>query len=110
MLDGTPVLDIKPYIPHYDNPVTLNQQWNTEKHLGNDIYGSNSELIDHSRIPREAPDGEEEGSPNDLSSAASSMQISEQVCPVTSNLKKSFMKKCPHNFSFILGESTKMDF
>ncbi|KAK7586113.1 hypothetical protein V9T40_003989 [Parthenolecanium corni] len=79
MLDGTPVLDIKPYIPHYDNPVTLNQQWNTEKHLGNDIYGSNSELIDHSRIPREAPDGEEEGSPNDLSSAASSMQISEQV-------------------------------
>lgn len=80
MLDGTPVLDIKPYIPHYDNPVTLSQQWNAEKHLGNDIYGSNSELIDHSRIPREAPDGEEEGSPNDVSSAVSSMQISEQVC------------------------------
>lgn len=80
MLDGTPVLDVKPYIPHYDNPVTLSQQWNAEKHLGNDIYGSNSELIDHSRIPREAPDGEEEGSSNDVSSAMSSMQISEQVC------------------------------
>lgn len=84
MLDGTPVLDIKPYIPHYDNPVTLSQHWNAEKQLGNDIYGSTSELIDRSRIPREAPDGEEEGSANDVASAVSSMQISEQVSLVIS--------------------------
>ncbi|RZC39716.1 nef-associated protein 1, partial [Asbolus verrucosus] len=24
MIDGTPVVDIKPYIPHYDNPVMIN--------------------------------------------------------------------------------------
>ncbi len=76
MLDGTPVLDIKPYIPQYDNPVNLSQQWSAEGRLSS--TDDQDELGDHSCIPREAPDGEED-SLDDLQSATSAMQLSEQV-------------------------------
>ncbi|XP_063709561.1 tRNA (adenine(37)-N6)-methyltransferase [Culicoides brevitarsis] len=47
MVDGTPVLDIKPYIPHYDNPELV-----YEPNL-NDTPNNLMEIC------REAPDGEE---------------------------------------------------
>lgn len=54
MLDGTPVLDIKPYIPQYDNPFNLGHDCSA-----NNLYDDVVELHDCIDIPREAPDGEE---------------------------------------------------
>lgn len=47
MVDGTPVLDIKPYIPHYDNPELVREP----------NLNETSNILIESR--REAPDGEE---------------------------------------------------
>lgn len=55
MIDGTPVLDIKPYIPHYDAPVMLRSNQNLSL-LDN---GSHQILLDPLTTDREAPDGEE---------------------------------------------------
>uniref|UniRef100_A0A1B6KD78 TsaA-like domain-containing protein n=1 Tax=Graphocephala atropunctata TaxID=36148 RepID=A0A1B6KD78_9HEMI len=84
MLDGTPVLDLKPYIPHYDNPVELSVDWDGEcegptgsERLELDGQESDPESAGPSasapRTPvtvvegvdseREAPDGEEGISP-----------------------------------------------
>lgn len=79
MLDGTPVLDIKPYIPQYDNPVFLSNQWYSDMQRSNALCGSSDELLDHSRIPREAPDGEEGCSADNVQSPAASVQCNEQV-------------------------------
>lgn len=79
MLDGTPVLDLKPYIPHYDNPAQLNLEYSDGVQTDRDrleLDGQESE--EESRVPsastvqpspaevvqarlseREAPDGEE---------------------------------------------------
>lgn len=55
MVDGTPVLDIKPYIPHYDNPSCFTVVDQNNSHAGTPdtsmIWGLDSR--------REAPDGEE---------------------------------------------------
>lgn len=79
MLDGTPVLDIKPYIPQYDNPTFLANQWNAEFQRSKQLYGSNSELLDHSSIPREAPDGEEDGLDDISRITLSASPINDQV-------------------------------
>lgn len=55
MVDGTPVLDIKPYIPHYDAPVTLR----SDQHVSLFDNGSHQILLDPLTFDREAPDGEE---------------------------------------------------
>ncbi|KAK6643569.1 hypothetical protein RUM43_005079 [Polyplax serrata] len=64
MLNGTPVLDIKPYIPHYDNPVLLGQQGDREVEGGVTEEGTpvlNLLVPDEGRSEgREAPDGEED--------------------------------------------------
>lgn len=78
MLDNTPVLDIKPYIPLYDNPTATSQLRNAEMQLSVDVGDSDSELIDQSCIPREAPDGEEDGSSNDRA-PSTSVHVSDQV-------------------------------
>ncbi|XP_046661828.1 tRNA (adenine(37)-N6)-methyltransferase-like [Homalodisca vitripennis] len=80
MLDGTPVLDLKPYIPHYDNPVELNVDWDGQcgvptetERLELDGQESDPESAGPSTVTlrapttivggvdseREAPDGEE---------------------------------------------------
>ena len=79
MLDGTPVLDIKPYIPQYDNPVHCESptEWLTasaSSNLSNSASspsspsarhldgreGSTPALLSNSSMgEREAPDGEE---------------------------------------------------
>jgi len=56
MIDGTPVLDIKPYIPHYDAPVTLRYD---QQHVSLFDNGSHQILLDPLTTDREAPDGEE---------------------------------------------------
>lgn len=55
MIDGTPVLDIKPYIPHYDAPVMLR----SDQHVSLFDNGSHQILLDPLTTDREAPDGEE---------------------------------------------------
>lgn len=55
MIDGTPVLDIKPYIPHYDAPVVLR----SNQHVSLFDNGSHQILLDPLTTDREAPDGEE---------------------------------------------------
>lgn len=55
MIDGTPVLDIKPYIPHYDAPVILR----SDQHVSLFDNGSHQILLDPLTSDREAPDGEE---------------------------------------------------
>lgn len=55
MVDGTPVFDIKPYIPHYDAPVSLR----TNQHVPLLDNGSHQILLDPLTADREAPDGEE---------------------------------------------------
>lgn len=55
MIDGTPVLDIKPYIPHYDSPVILR----SDQHVSLFNNGSHQILLDPLTSDREAPDGEE---------------------------------------------------
>lgn len=52
MIDGTPVLDIKPYIPHYDNPE--NATTIKEQTLPSEALGSCTQIGS-----REDPDGEE---------------------------------------------------
>ncbi|XP_065213747.1 tRNA (adenine(37)-N6)-methyltransferase [Planococcus citri] len=64
MLDGTPVLDIKPYIPQYDNPLNLGHTCNSTDTL-RDRLSVGEPLDDCVRMPREAPDGEECGSADD---------------------------------------------
>lgn len=54
-MDGTPVLDIKPYIPHYDAPVSLR----SDQHVSLFDNGSHQILLDPLTTDREAPDGEE---------------------------------------------------
>lgn len=55
MMDGTPVFDIKPYIPHYDAPVALR----SDQHVSLFDNGSHQILLDPLTTDREAPDGEE---------------------------------------------------
>lgn len=55
MIDGTPVLDIKPYIPHYDAPMML-KSYQQVSLVDN---GSHQIVLDPLTTPREAPDGEE---------------------------------------------------
>uniref|UniRef100_A0A2S2N9Z1 Nef-associated protein 1 n=1 Tax=Schizaphis graminum TaxID=13262 RepID=A0A2S2N9Z1_SCHGA len=55
MIDGTPVLDIKPYIPHYDAPASLR----SDQHVSLFDNGSHQILLDPLTTDREAPDGEE---------------------------------------------------
>lgn len=64
MLDGTPVLDIKPYIPQYDNPLNLGHACNSTDKLHNS-NSQDGQLNDCVQMPREAPDGEECGSADD---------------------------------------------
>lgn len=73
MLDGTPVLDIKPYIPQYDNPVFLHNQNQSCTHRLSVLPGNNIESIDHSSIPREAPDGEEDSTDGTLNAVANAL-------------------------------------
>lgn len=56
MIDGTPVFDIKPYIPHYDAPITLRYD---RQHVSLFDNGSHQILLDPLTTDREAPDGEE---------------------------------------------------
>ncbi|XP_054277835.1 tRNA (adenine(37)-N6)-methyltransferase isoform X2 [Macrosteles quadrilineatus] len=76
MVDGTPVLDLKPYIPHYDNPSDLTVDTEGMERLELDgqeseeeggsasaplpIVGLRPPLPPSDVIEREAPDGEEE--------------------------------------------------
>lgn len=55
MIDGTPVFDIKPYIPHYDAPVMMR----ANQHVSLFDNGSHQILLDPLTTDREAPDGEE---------------------------------------------------
>lgn len=58
MLDGTPVLDIKPYIPQYDDPLHQGVDFSDDTLDARDIPiapGSPGVCPGH----REAPDGEE---------------------------------------------------
>lgn len=55
MIDGTPVLDIKPYIPHYDAPASLR----SDQHVSLFDNGLHQILLDPLTTDREAPDGEE---------------------------------------------------
>jgi len=55
MMDGTPVFDIKPYIPHYDAPIALR----SDQHVSLFDNGSHQILLDPLTTDREAPDGEE---------------------------------------------------
>lgn len=86
MLNGTPVLDIKPYIPHYDNPLqlSLDDPDDEEESITRQLEGQESERVPfslvtspppratsgdnscsgssnvgNSEMQREAPDGEE---------------------------------------------------
>lgn len=61
MLDGTPVLDIKPYIPQYDNPYHMGYEYdlNTSLPKLGDTCDNLGEQNDCIHLPREAPDGEE---------------------------------------------------
>lgn len=79
MLDGTPVLDIKPYIPQYDNPSILSNTQYITKQQSNNTGNNHNEQIDHCRILREAPDGEEANTSDHLSNSMSSIQISDEV-------------------------------
>ncbi|XP_050542085.1 tRNA (adenine(37)-N6)-methyltransferase [Daktulosphaira vitifoliae] len=56
MIDGTPVVDIKPYIPHYDAPMMLRSFTQPISLFDN---GSHQILLDPLTSDREAPDGEE---------------------------------------------------
>ncbi|XP_050433349.1 tRNA (adenine(37)-N6)-methyltransferase isoform X2 [Adelges cooleyi] len=56
MIDGTPVIDIKPYIPHYDAPMML-RSFNQSISLVDN--GSHQILLDPLTANREDPDGEE---------------------------------------------------
>lgn len=59
MMDGTPVLDIKPYIPQYDNPNSMSLE-NDRKVEGAVLEeGSSTGAMYNSDASREAPDGEE---------------------------------------------------
>ncbi|KAL0278810.1 UNVERIFIED_CONTAM: hypothetical protein PYX00_000510 [Menopon gallinae] len=61
MMDGTPVLDIKPYIPQYDNPNSMSVE-NDRKVEGAIIEEDSSAAVGCNRDAaenREAPDGEE---------------------------------------------------
>lgn len=70
MLDGSPVLDLKPYIPHYDDPaqLCLEPDWERQALDGEESESSSTlpvmapALSWPSPAPasREAPDGEEE--------------------------------------------------
>lgn len=65
MLNGTPVLDIKPYIPQYDNPVFLGQlhEREVEGGLPNKAASTSNVIIKEGTKKTEfrgAPDGEEE--------------------------------------------------
>lgn len=73
MLDGTPVLDIKPYIPQYDNPVFLHSQNQSGMQRLSILPGNNIESLDHSSIPREAPDGEEDSTDGTLNAVSSTL-------------------------------------
>lgn len=55
MIDGTPVIDIKPYIPQYDAPVMMR----SKQHVSLFDNGSHQILLDPLTTDREAPDGEE---------------------------------------------------
>lgn len=77
MLDGTPVLDLKPYIPHYDNPTELSvdypegssvemerleldgQESDTESTEPVNVFRPRPAIAAVDPLEREAPDGEE---------------------------------------------------
>ncbi|XP_075216225.1 tRNA (adenine(37)-N6)-methyltransferase isoform X2 [Lycorma delicatula] len=70
MLDGTPVLDLKPYIPSYDNPLNqmrsdINRELQEEEATVSSVIpiplSENRSGQNHGE--REAPDGEESGEP-----------------------------------------------
>lgn len=69
MVDGTPVLDIKPYIPQYDYPgiAYLNIRENYDQNnilpnVSNYVTGSNSENSNHvENMSERIMDGEENG-------------------------------------------------
>lgn len=80
MMNGTPVLDLKPYIPQYDNPLELYDDDTLE--LPRQLEGQESESLpsivtvntdpiieEERRGQREAPDGEEGQENNPRSSS-----------------------------------------
>lgn len=99
MVDGTPVLDIKPYIPQYDSPGFTVPELNDSLHerlldgretdnvnqvstfsLNDSVSSNRSE----SRIgEREAPDGEEEETPHTSGSSSSVLQTAMRMEVVT---------------------------
>lgn len=52
MVNGTPVLDIKPYIPHYDSPMPLEQVDNNSEvsFIGSREAGDGEETVDESLL------------------------------------------------------------
>lgn len=66
MLNGTPVLDIKPYIPYYDNPTLMKSQ--SEREVEGELSDRDcppalkpsEKEIEEKIENREAPDGEED--------------------------------------------------
>lgn len=69
MLDGSPVLDLKPYIPHYDDPaqLCLEPDWERQALDGEEGESSSTPVLapvlprpSPAPASREAPDGEEE--------------------------------------------------
>lgn len=78
MLNGTPVLDIKPYIPLYDNPNFSHESGYKSATLihsasdYNEYVENPDECIDPAVDLREAPDGEERSSVENSTSEVSS--------------------------------------
>lgn len=129
MVDGTPVLDIKPYIPMYDNPlhtVTSAADHSTHMEIRDaDVPGSSGsgnpnvpagaaappvilvESVDHIRPDeqigeREAPDGEEGTSSQSTSSMTQQDQVSrppESIVRVPSWIAQPPVAKLTVNFS-----------
>lgn len=73
MLDGTPVLDIKPYIPQYDDPSYLERECRSKSVPAGSILKDEAvEQDDCIHLPREAPDGQESGG-SDLMASRSTL-------------------------------------
>lgn len=106
MIDDTPVLDIKPYIPHYDAPVMLR----SDQHVSLFDNGSHQILLDPLTTDREAPDGEETAT-YDMPLSPLHSRVHHLILLMQCHNNLLLFTTCISNYYFIkIGSSSSMDY